>query len=122
MINLESTIVDCHGIQYAAPIIHVAQATYSGNSSIDIAANGDSHIKRHSNETHNLSYQAFIWIDAAAKAAGLKPLLLKDKNGNDWHTLSLTEPLANETSIIEQCEQHILTTIIPQLTPAIAQE
>jgi hypothetical protein len=113
---------DCHGIQHTAAVIQIAQANYNGNNSMHIAAEGDSYIERHSNVNHNISYQALIWIDAAAKAAGLRPLVLKDKNGNDWQTIGLQAPPTNKTEIVELCEQHILSTIIPQLTPATTQE
>jgi hypothetical protein len=97
-------------------VILVQQANYNGSNTMQIAADGDTYIERHSNVNHNISYQALIWIDAAAKAAGLRPLVLKDKNGNDWHTVMLPGPLSDSTEIVELCEQHILTTIIPQLT------
>jgi hypothetical protein len=116
MLTNTPAFVDCHGIEYVAPVILVQQANYNGSNTMQIAADGDTYIERHSNVNHNISYQALIWIDAAAKAAGLRPLVLKDKNGNDWHTVMLPGPLSDSTEIVELCEQHILTTIIPQLT------
>jgi hypothetical protein len=113
---------DCHGIQHTAAVIQIAQANYNGNNSMHIAAEGDSYIERHSNVNHSVNYQALIWIDAAAKLAGMKPLSLRDKNGNDRHTVVLPGPLSDSTEIVELCEQHILTTIIPQLTQATTQE
>lgn len=122
MLTIATPFTDCHGIQYTAPVVQISHANYSGNSNIQVAANGDTHVERHSNVTHNLSYQAFIWINAAAKAAGLKPLFLKDKNGNDWHSVVIANPVWDTAAIVELCEQHIQSTIIPQLTPATTQE
>lgn len=115
---INTPLTDCHGIQYTAPVIQIAQANYNSNSSMQIAASGDGYAERHSSVSHNLSYQAYIWLNEATKTAGMKPLTLKDKNGNDWHTVVLSAPETDAAAIIELCEQHIISTIIPQLTPA----
>lgn len=116
MITIQTPFKDCHGIQYAAPVVQIAQANYNSNSSMQISAQGDNHISPHNHTSHNLSYQAHIWLDAATKTAGMKPLTLKDKNGNDWHTVVMSGPESDVSAIVEICEQHILSTIIPQLT------
>lgn len=117
---IQTPFKDCHGIQHTAPVVIISQATYSGNATIEmaVAPTSDSHVERRSNVTHSISYQAQIWLDAATKTAGLKPLFLRDKNGNEWHTIVLPGPLSDSSTIIGLCEQHILSTIIPQLTPA----
>lgn len=122
MITIQTPFTDCHGIQYTAPVIQIAQASYNSNSSMQISAQGDNHISPHNHTSHSLNYRADIWLDAEKKAAGLKPLVLKDKNGNDWHTVVLSGPETDATAIVELCEEHILSTIIPQLTPTQAQE
>lgn len=115
MLTITTPFTDCHGIDYLSPIVQISQANYNSNSSVQVGTDGDAHVQRHSSVSHNLSYQANIWIDAAAKADGKRPLTLKDKNGNDWHSITLATPLADTATIIAECEQHVLSTIIPQL-------
>lgn len=114
MITIDTPFTDCHGINYTNPVIQVAQANYNSNNSIQVFLQDGEYVNPSSQINHNLSYQANIWIDAAAKASGKRPLSLKDANGNEWHTITLSAPLANTAEIIAACEDHILTTIIPQ--------
>lgn len=121
MLRIQKSLRDVHGLTFVNPVIIInnlnyrASASKTSNPNPASLVNGERVVS--DMKDCSLSFNALIYVNDDAVTAGCKPLPLKDKNGNEWFSITFDSPLTetSDTALVQRAEQYLVDTILPLL-------
>ncbi len=117
MIELTYKIQDVYGHEYEAAVVVVQNVNqrFSSELNINSQANQEDEEQMNINSSVSIGFSAQIFKDLDSKNKGLRPMQLKNLEGQEWFNFMPSEPFADAEALKVGCEAYLLDEILPKL-------